>query len=75
MPVELAPRIEAFQRVSQVLAGCASLDNVAGCCFASLSQGVTTLRHSQSPGYIGCLLPGGLTLTRTGLAPASRRLP
>jgi hypothetical protein len=27
----------------------------------------------QSPGYIGCLLPGGLTLTRTGLSPASRR--
>src|SRR3989337_539648 len=46
---------------------------VTGYCFASLSQGVTTLRHSQSPGYIGCLLPGGLTLTRTGLSPASRR--
>ncbi len=48
---------------------------VTGCCFASLSQGDTTLRHSQSPGYIGCLLSGGLTLTRTGLAsrPASRR--
>jgi len=46
---------------------------VTGCCFASLSQGVTTLRHNQSPSYIGCLLPGGLTLTRTGLSPASRR--
>jgi len=46
---------------------------VTACCFASLSQGVTTLRHSQSPGYIGCLLPGGLTLTRIGHAPASRR--
>jgi len=46
---------------------------VTGYCFASLPQGVTTLRHSQSPGHIGCLLPGGLTLTRTGLSPASRR--
>jgi len=46
---------------------------VAACCFASLSQGVTTLPHTQSPGYIGCLLPGGLTLTRIGHAPASRR--
>jgi hypothetical protein len=46
---------------------------VTGYCFASLSQGVTTLRHSQSPNCIGCLLPGGLTLTRTGLSPASRR--
>ena len=46
---------------------------VTGYCFASLSQGVTTLRYNQSPSYIGCLLPGGLTLTRTGLPPASRR--
>jgi hypothetical protein len=46
---------------------------VTGCCFASLSQGVTTLRHSQSPSHIGCLLSGGLTLTRTGLSPVSRR--
>ena len=46
---------------------------VTGCCFASLSLGDTTLRHSQSPGYIGCLLPRGLTLTRTGLSPASIR--
>jgi len=46
---------------------------VTGCCFASLSQGVTTLRHNQSPDCIGCLLSGGLTLTRTGLSPASRR--
>src|SRR3990170_8310973 len=45
---------------------------VTGCCFASLSQGITTLRYSQSPGYVGCLLPGGLTLTRTGLSPASK---
>jgi len=46
---------------------------VTGCCFASLSQGVTTLRHSRSPVYIGCLLPGGLTLTRVGLSPTCRR--
>ena len=46
---------------------------VTGCCFASLSQGVTTLRHSQSPSHIGCLLSGGLILTRTGLSPVSRR--
>jgi len=46
---------------------------VTGYCFASPSQGDTTLRHSRSPGYIGCLLPGGLTLPRTGLSPASRR--
>lgn len=46
---------------------------VTGCCFASLSRGVTTLRHNQSPGHIGCLLSGGLTLTRTGLSPVSRR--
>ena len=46
---------------------------VTGCCFASLSQGVTTLQHNQSPDCIGCLLSGGLTLTRTGLSPASRR--
>src|SRR5450759_3100742 len=46
---------------------------VTGYCFASLSQGGTTLRHSQSPNCIDCLLPGGLTLTRTGLSPASRR--
>ena len=46
---------------------------VTGCCFAPSSRRVTTLRDSQSPGYTGCLLPGGLTLTRTGLSPASRR--
>ena len=58
---------------------------VTGCCFASLPQEDTTLRHRQSPGHIGCLLSGGLTLTRTGLhlhrtafgavqvSPASRR--
>ena len=46
---------------------------VTGCCFASLSLGVTTLRHNRSPSYIDCLLPNGLTLTRTGLSPVSRR--
>ena len=47
---------------------------VTGCCFASLSQGSSaTLQHNQSPGCIGCLLSGVLTLTRTGLAPVSRR--
>src|SRR5664280_691154 len=46
---------------------------VTGCCFASLPQGDTTLRHRRSPGHIGCLLSGGLTLTRTGLSPVSRR--
>ena len=30
-------------------------------------------QHSQLPGCTGCLLSGGLTLTTTGLAPASRR--
>jgi hypothetical protein len=46
---------------------------VTGCCFAPSSRRDTTLRHSQSPGCTGCLLPGRLTLTRTGLPPASRR--
>ena len=46
---------------------------VTGCCFASLSRGVTTLQHNQSPDCIGCLLSGVLTLTGTGLAPVSRR--
>ena len=46
---------------------------VAGCYFASLSQGVTTLRHSQSPDCTGCLLRGLLSATTTGLAPASKR--
>ena len=46
---------------------------VTGCCFASLSQGVTTLQHNQSPDCIGCLLSGVLTLTGTGLSPVSRR--
>ena len=46
---------------------------VAGCCFALPSQEVTTLRHTWSPRCTGCLLPGGLTLTRTGLPPASKR--
>ena len=46
---------------------------VTGCCFASLSQGVTTLRHSQSPDCTGCLLRGLLSVTTTGLAPASKR--
>ena len=40
---------------------------VAGCCFALPSQEITTLRHTWSPRCTGCLLPGGLTLTRTGL--------
>ena len=47
--------------------------NVTGCEFASLSPGVTTLQHHQSPDGTGCLLHGGLTLTVTGLPPASRR--
>ena len=47
---------------------------VTGCCFASLSQGPSaTLQHNRSPDCIGCLLSGVLTLTGTGLAPASRR--
>jgi hypothetical protein len=46
---------------------------VTGCCFAPSSRRDTTLRHSQSPGCTGCLLPGRLTLTRTGFPPASRR--
>jgi hypothetical protein len=46
---------------------------VAGCCFALPSQEVTTFQHTPSPGRTGCLLPGRLTATRTGLSPASRR--
>ena len=46
---------------------------VTGCCFAPLSQGDTTLRHSQSPGCTGCLLRGLLSVTTTGLAPVSKR--
>ena len=46
---------------------------VAGCGFALLSQEVTTLQHLRSPRSTGCLLRGGLILTATGLAPASRR--
>ena len=49
-----------------------SLD-VTGFSFASLSRGVTTLQHHQLPDGTGCLLHGGLTLTVTGLTPASRR--
>jgi hypothetical protein len=49
-----------------------SLD-VTGYDFASFSQGVTTLQHLRSPRSTGCLLRGGLTLTTTGLSPASRR--
>jgi hypothetical protein len=45
---------------------------VTGYCFASLSQGVTTLQHNQSPDCIGCLLSGSLTFTGTGLSPVSR---
>ena len=46
---------------------------VTGCGFALLSQEDTTLQHLRSPRSTGCLLRGGLTLTATGLAPASRR--
>jgi len=46
---------------------------VTGCGFALLSQEVTTLQHLWSPRSTGCLLRGGLTLTATGLSPASRR--
>ena len=47
---------------------------VTGCCFAPSSRRVTTLRHNQSPDCIAeGLLSGGLTLTRTGLSPVSRR--
>ena len=46
---------------------------VTGCCFALLSQEVTSLQHSQSPGCTGCLLPGRLSVTRIGLSPISRR--
>ena len=46
---------------------------VTGCCFALLPQEDATLRHIRSPRCTGCLLPGGLTLTRTGFAPVSRR--
>ena len=34
---------------------------VAGCCFALLSQEVTTFQHTRSPRCTGCLLPGRLT--------------
>ena len=44
---------------------------VTVCWFALLSQEVTSLQHNQSPGCTGCLLPGRLTVTRTGLPPAS----
>jgi hypothetical protein len=47
--------------------------NVAGCGFALLSQEVTTLQHLRSPRSTGCLLRGCLTITATGLPPASRR--
>jgi hypothetical protein len=46
---------------------------VTGCGFALLSQEDTTLQHLRSPRSTGCLLRGGLTLTATGLPPASRR--
>jgi len=45
---------------------------VAGCGFALLSQEVTTLQHHRSPDSTGCLLRGCLTITATGLSPASR---
>ena len=47
-----------------------SLD-VTGCWFAFLSQEVTSLQHNRSPDCTGCLLPGRLTVTRTGLPPAT----
>jgi hypothetical protein len=46
---------------------------VTGCCFALPSQEVTTFQHTRSPRCTGCLLPGRLFVTRTGLSPASRR--
>jgi hypothetical protein len=46
---------------------------VAGCCFASLSRGVTSLQHTRSPRCTGCLLHGLLEVTMTGLAPVSRQ--
>ena len=47
--------------------------HVAGCGLALLSQEVTTLQHLRSPRSTGCLLRGCLTITATGLSPASRR--
>ena len=47
--------------------------NVTGCCFAPLSQGVSTLQYSQSPDCTGCLLRGLLIVATTGLPPVSRR--
>ena len=55
--------------------------DVTGCCFAPPSRRDTTLpwpgrqdrQHSQSPDCTGCLPRGLLTVTTTGLAPASRR--
>ena len=44
-----------------------------GCDFALPSQEVTTLQHLRSPRSTGCLLRGCLTITATGLSPASRR--
>jgi len=49
--------------------GAANFTLCTGCCFASLSRGVPTLRHNQSPDCIGCLLSGVLILTGTGLSP------
>jgi hypothetical protein len=49
-----------------------SLD-VTGCGFASPSQEVTSLQHLRSPRSTGCLLRGCLSITTTGLSPASRR--
>ncbi len=46
---------------------------VTGCCFALLSQEVTSLQHNLSPGCTGCLLCGLLTVTTTGLSPVSSR--
>ena len=46
---------------------------VASCGFALPSQKVTVLQHLRSSNSTGCLLRGYLTITATGLPPASRR--
>ena len=62
----------SFLRV--LLALCYGLRFRAALSFcALLSQEDTTLQHLRSPRSTGCLLRGGLTLTTTGLSPASRR--
>ena len=63
----------SFSRYRANISTLQDLLYATGCCFAPLSQGVTTLRHSQLPGCTGCLLRGLLIVTTTGLAPVSRR--